>query len=46
MGSTYAVVTMVVMAAWLRGGKAAVGGCMGVVVKSIPTLVLPVLELW
>ena len=35
-GSTYAVVTTDVMAAWLGGEKAAVGGCMGVVVKRFP----------
>ena len=35
-GSTYAVITTDVMAAWLGGGKAAAGGCMGVVVKRFP----------
>ena len=35
-GATYAVVTMVVTAAWLGGGKTAVGGCMGVVIKRFP----------
>ena len=44
MGSTYAVVTMVVMAAQLeRGGKAAAGGCQGEVVTE-SHYVLPVLE--
>ena len=27
-----------------KGGKAAVGGCTGVVIKRVPTLVPPVLE--